>query len=108
MDATGHPNYSRALQDFIKGFDGLDMWETPQERATHYNSREASKIDRMYGSRNLSRQKLGAETGVAAFTDHLTVVVRNVLEAATKRRGSSYWKMNRTLLCEERFQEQLG
>jgi exonuclease III len=109
IDATGHPNYSRALQEFIRGFDLLDMWKTSQERATytHYTSRGVSRIDRIYASRNLSRHKRGAETRVAAFTDHLAVVVKITLEATTMRRGRGYWKMNAALLSEERFQEQL-
>ena len=108
IDATGHPNYSRAQQEFIRGFDLLDMWETSQERATYtHTSRGASRIDRIYTSRNLTRHKRGAETRVAAFTDHLTVVIRNALKATTMRRGRSYWMMNTALLCEERFQEQL-
>jgi len=109
LDATGHPNYSRALQEFIRGFDLLDTWEKSQERATytHYSSRGASRIDRIYASRNLSRQKRGAETRIAAFTDHLAVVIRIVLEATTMRRGRSYWKMNTALLREESSQEQL-
>jgi len=78
IDATGNPNYSRALQEFIRGFDLLDMWEMSQERATytHYTSRGASKIDRIYASRNLSRNKRGAETRDASFTDHLAVVIK--------------------------------
>ena len=32
IDATGHPNYSRALQEFIRGFDLLDTWEIPGAR----------------------------------------------------------------------------
>jgi exonuclease III len=76
IDATGHPNYSRAMQEFVRGFDLLDMWETSQERATytHYTSRGALRIDRIYASRNLSRHKRGAETRVTAFADHLAVV----------------------------------
>jgi exonuclease III len=31
LDATRHPNYSRALQEFIRGFDLLDMRETSQQ-----------------------------------------------------------------------------
>jgi exonuclease III len=91
IDATGHPNYSRALQEFIRGFDLLDTWETSQERATytHYTSRGASRIDRIYASRNLSRHKRGAETRVAAFTDHLAVVIRIAFEATTMGRGRS-------------------
>ena len=85
------------------------MWETSQEHATytHYTSRGASRIDRIYVSRNLSRHKRGAETRVAAFTDHLAVVIRIALEATTMLRGRSYWKINMALLSEERFQEQL-
>ena len=81
------------------------MWETSQERATytHYTSRGASKIDRIYASRNLSRNK----QKVAAFTDHLAVVIKIALETTTMRCGRSYWKMNTALLSEERFHEPL-
>jgi endonuclease/exonuclease/phosphatase family metal-dependent hydrolase len=109
IDATEHPIYSRTLQEFIRGFDLLDMWETAQERSTYinYTSRGASRVDRIYAWRNLSRHKRGAETRVAAFTEHLAVVIRIAFEATTMRRGRSYWKMNTALLSEERFQEQL-
>ena len=105
LDAIGHPNYSRALQEFIRGFDLVDMWETSHEHATytHYTSRGASKIDGIYASRNLSIQKRGAETRVAAFTDHLAVVIPIALEATTMPSGRSYWKMNTALLCEKGF-----
>jgi hypothetical protein len=85
------------------------MWETSQERATytHYTSLGASRIDRIYGSRNLSRQKRSAETRVAAFTDHLAVVKRIALEDTAMRHGPSYWTLNAALLREKRFQEQL-
>jgi len=108
-DAIGHSNYSQALQEFIRGFDLVDMSETSQERGTntHYTSRGASSIDRICASRNLSIQERGAETRVAAFTDHLAVVIRIALEATTMRRGRSYWKMNTALLCEKSFKEQL-
>jgi len=85
------------------------MWETSQERATytHYASRGTWRIDRIYASRNLSRHKRGAETRVAAFTDHLAVVIKIAFEATTIRRGRSYSKMNTALLSEERLQQQL-
>jgi hypothetical protein len=42
LDATAHTKYTRALQEFIRGFDLVDMWETSRERATyiHYTSGE--------------------------------------------------------------------
>jgi len=96
LDAAGQPNYSRALQEFVKGFDLVDTWKASQERATytHYTSWGTSRIDRLYALRNLSRQKRGAEKRIAAFTGHLAVVIRTVLEATTMRRGRSYWNMN--------------
>jgi hypothetical protein len=50
IDATPHPNYSRAMQNFIRGFDLPDMWKTSQDRATYIylTSRGASMIDRIY------------------------------------------------------------
>ena len=92
LDATRHPNYSRALQEFIIVFELPGMRETSQEYAnnTQYTSRVASRIDRKCASRNLSRQERGPETRVAAFTDHLAVVIRIALEATTMRRGRSF------------------
>ena len=108
-DATGHPNYSRALQQFIRGLDLVDMLEASQERATytHYTTRETWRIDRIYSylSRKLSRQKRGPVTRVVVLTDYLAVVIRLAREATTLRRGLSYWKMNTALLREDSFQE---
>jgi len=41
LDATAHPLYSGALQEFIRRFDLLDVWETSEERViyTQYTSR---------------------------------------------------------------------
>jgi len=109
LDATGHSNYRRAMQEFITGFDLVDMWETAQELAsyTHYTNQGASRFDRKRASRNLNRHKRGADTGVAAFTHHLAVVIRIALEATTMQRGRSYWKMNTALHYKESFQEQV-
>jgi hypothetical protein len=85
------------------------MWETAHGQATytHYTSRGASRIDRIYISRNLSDLKRGVETRLAAFTDHLAVVLRIALEVTPVWRGRSYWKMNTTLLGDKIFQRQL-
>ena len=42
-DLTGHTNYSRTLQELIRGYDLVDMWETARGQATytHYTSRGA-------------------------------------------------------------------
>jgi len=49
------------------------MWEASPELGiyTHYSRQGASRLDRIYATRNLSDRKKGVETVVAAFTDHL-------------------------------------
>ena len=74
---------------------------------THYTGRGASRLDRIYTTRNLRDNKQGIKMRVAAFTDHLAVVLRIELEVTTAWRGRSYWKMNTTLLREENFQSHL-
>jgi exonuclease III len=108
-DATGHPNHSRPLQELIRGFDLVDMCEAPPGRDiyTHYTSRGASWIDRIYASRDLSGRKRGMDTRVAAFNDYLTVVLRIAFSVTTMRRGRGYWRMNMALLREEVFWRQL-
>ena len=100
---------SRALQEFIRGFDLVDMWEKSQERATytHYTSRGTSNIGRIYVSRNLSGQERGADTRIAELTDHLAEVTLIALEITTMRCGRIYWKMNTAILCDESFQKQM-
>ena len=92
LEATGQPNYCRALNEFIRGFDLVDMWEKSQDRPTYtqYTSRGTSRIDRIYASHNVSRQKRDAETRIAAFTDHLAVVIRIALDVSIMQRGHSY------------------
>jgi len=43
---------------------------------THYTPTGASRIDRIYVTTKIMFKKEGVETVAAAFTDHLTVVLR--------------------------------
>ena len=58
-------------------------------------------------SRHRSGQKYGIETAVAAFTDHLAVIFRIVLDVTTIQRGRSYWKIDAALVRDEEVQETL-
>jgi hypothetical protein len=109
MDATGHPNHSRALQELKRGFDLMDMREAPQGRDiyTDYTSRGASRIDRIYAFRDLRGNKRGAETTAAAFTGHLAVVLQMAFNVTTMLRGRGFWRMNMALLRGKVFLRQL-
>jgi hypothetical protein len=58
-------------------------------------------------SRQLSGRKYGIETAVAAFTDHLAVILRISMDVTAVQRGRSYWKMIATLLSDAGGQETL-
>jgi len=75
---TGHFNNSKALDGLVRGFDLHDMWRENLLRTvfTHYTPMGASRIDRIYTTRNTSDKKIGVETVAAVFTDHLAVVLR--------------------------------
>jgi len=47
---------------------------------THYTPQGASRLDRIYINHNLTPRKLGVETVVAAFTDHLALLLRLSLD----------------------------
>ena len=108
-DCTGHYNYSRALNALVSGYALIDMWEANPERGiyTHYSRQGASRLDRIYVTRNLSDRKKGIETVVAAFTDHLAVILRMALDVDITRRGRRFWKMNAALMQDAQFQAQL-
>ena len=58
-DTTGRENYSRALDTLTKGLGLQDAWETPQTRPTytHYRTAGASRLDRIYVTENLRKEK---------------------------------------------------
>jgi len=76
------------------------MWASPPERGvyTHYMRKGAARLDRIYMPRHPSGWKCGIETTVTAFTDHLAVILRIVLDVAAVYRGRRYWKMDAGLL----------
>ena len=74
IGSTSHFNYSRALDGLVQGFELLDMW--PENDYIHYSPMGATRIDRVYTTKELSTKKVGAETVAAAFTDHLAVILR--------------------------------
>jgi len=47
----------------------------------------AQRIDRVYTKKEMSDKKIGVETVTAAFTDHLSVVMRLSVDAPIVRRG---------------------
>jgi len=106
-DSTGHYNFSRSLAALTQGYAVTDSRKETSSRrtCTHYTAHGASRLDRIYLSRDLMARKLGIETTAANFTDQLHVVLRLILDAPILRRGRCTWKLNCTLLTENHITE---
>jgi exonuclease III len=78
-DTTGQGNHSRALEQIICGYKLTDVWDMQAAKHghTHYTGKGATRLDRIYVSRDILENKLGAETLAEAFTDHLAVALRD-------------------------------
>jgi hypothetical protein len=68
---------------------------------THYTTRGASSIDRIYITQDLRQYKKHTETVAAAFTDHLDVLLYMAFPIPTIIKGPGYWKLNSFLLTTE-------
>ena len=77
-DCTGHRSGSLSLERLINGLQLSDSWDAslPPHVVTHFTPAGAARLDRIYIAEGLRRNKQGMETIAAAFTDHLTVLIR--------------------------------
>ena len=108
-DCTGRHNFSRALDNLIKGLGLKDVWQRRQHSQiyTYYTYQGAARLDRIYVTDDLYQKKTAATTIFAPFTDHLAAAVRVTLNSPLVRRGKGWWKMNNSLLMERDFKEDL-
>ena len=99
-DTTGHYHTSRVLTEIVRSLALTDAWTQNHLRPsyTHYTSNCASRLDRFYVTGDILTQKLGIETLLSAFTDHLDVVLRISVQSVELRRGWRRWKMNPHLI----------
>jgi hypothetical protein len=98
-DGTGTNNHSRALTNIMHGFGLIDTCDTYTSRRiyTHCTSTGASKIDRMYVTRNILSMKESVETVATTFPDHLAVIVRITMNRPLTLRGRGCWRLNVSL-----------
>jgi hypothetical protein len=100
QDCTGVPHMSLALQTLITGMDLVDTWPHSHgsRQYTHYTTTGASRIDRIYVSRNMLARQPSTEIRAAAFTDHMTVILHTTCAVTAAHRGRGLWRMNAALL----------
>ena len=92
-DCTGNMNYSEVLNKLVRGLELTDVWAPAQPRAiyTHYTPHGAARLDHLYVSPDLRNCKIGVETVMAAFTDHLVVCLHITLDSPLLQRGRGRW-----------------
>jgi hypothetical protein len=92
----------------VKNLGLKDVWSTSNHRTgfTCYGTRTASRIDRIYDTKNLYEQKTAVETMATAFSEHHAVILRLPIETPFPLRGRSYWKMNISYLNENNWMEE--
>jgi hypothetical protein len=86
-----------------------EAWQRSADRPvyTHYSVSGATRIDRIYATRDLISRKLGIETIAAAFTDHSAVCLRLTVDVPVVRTWRGFWKMDNTLLDDPTIMGQL-
>jgi hypothetical protein len=89
----------------VKGLNLIDAWETTKTREgyTHYTVNGASRLDRIYATKNIITKKTGIETIPVAFTDQNAVLMRIAIETPLTTRGRGYWRMNIGPMKEKTF-----
>jgi hypothetical protein len=105
-DCTGTPKPSRPLGNILSGLDLTDAWSPTNGMPsyTYYASRGASRIDRIYITKNLQQRKQ-CTTVPVAFTDHHAVILHVKLQTQTALRGIGHWKMNVPYLQTRHIQD---
>ena len=108
-DTTGYVNTSKALEILIKGLNLQDtgIVQTTRQRFTHYTPKGAARLDRIYVSPQIRGQQQGIESILAAFTDHMAVILRVGTEDPIMLKGRGYWRMNTLLLRDNVIKKNL-
>jgi exonuclease III len=103
QDCTGSPNISRALKSLLTGLELFDTWDQRNEnrRYMHYTATRASRVDRIYATRNMMDKKQSTEICAVAFSDHLAVILHTKCLTTTTTWGRGLWKMNVSMLQNE-------
>jgi exonuclease III len=109
-DATGQGTYSRSIATLIKGYSLQDAWQPRPGRKvyTHYTRHGGARLDRFYLTNNQLARKKSIETIATAFTDHLAVVLRLIMEENLIRWERGAWKLNCKVLTPNRVMEVTG
>lgn len=107
-DATGESNFSGALQNTIQHLQMIDVWSSlgrGRNGYTYITHNSASRIDRLYVSRNLRSQLRESDAHAVSFTDHKALSVRLCLPQLGRQHGKGFWSIRPHILTEDNLEE---
>ena len=93
----------------MHGLTLTDTWQGNPTRKdyTHYSASGATRIGRIYATRELLERKLAVEAIIAPSTDHLAICLRIAIDLPIMRRGRRLWKMDSAVITENTCTENL-
>jgi endonuclease/exonuclease/phosphatase family metal-dependent hydrolase len=103
-DTMGSAPRSAALERLTTWLRLQDAWDrTNRNRGfTHY-AQSASRLDHIYVTERLHCEKIGVETAIVAFTDHMAVILHLSTDTSYPEHGPGFWKLNVSLLRNDVF-----
>jgi endonuclease/exonuclease/phosphatase family metal-dependent hydrolase len=87
-DSTGHKNYSTALQNLITNIDLHDVWRPTNQRPgyTYYGPQTASRLDRIYVTKEIYGRKMAVEILAPAFRSSCGNTLHSLTDDHTDKR----------------------
>jgi hypothetical protein len=109
-DSTGNVPKSPALDRLVRSIGLKDMWDASQSQfgSTHYAPLSATRLDRIYVTERPYQRKRGAETVIAAFSNHFAVILRLATDGLYQERGRGFGRMNISLLHDNTFYSEVA
>ena len=109
LDTTGTTPYSRTLASFINTSRLQDVWDIniAPRGFTHYTTHAASRLDRIYVTKQLLTHKQTVRKVFVTFTDHLAVILHLSTDSPPITWGRGYWKMNVAIMEDKYFVQSL-
>jgi len=95
--------------EVVYGLAITDTWQGNPTRKVyiHYSASRATRIGRIYATRELLERKLGVEAIAAPFTAHLAVCLRISIDLPIMRWGRGLWKLDSVVITENPSTEKL-
>ena len=103
-------NYCTGLRQLIDAFKWKDVaWELKKNQFTFHRLNSASRLDRFYVPTDFINEVLDFKTEAVTFSDHCGIIMKiKVDRSMIVSRGRGYWKINPTILRDERVSEQFA